>query len=407
MSNTLLTGTSITRKALEILHSKCPLIANLKKPYDAMFQSGGYDGQKAGPTIQIRKPIQVTGRETWTMNSQATVQEKVDLTIDQIRGADLDFEDAELSLSMDDFSERNIKPCISKVASMVETHVSTYIKNNTNQIGGTVGTQPNSAQIFLDAKVKLADQLIPDDNLMGIICPATEASFIGALTPLQVNPAATIGDMFKSGRISNALGIEWYRSNVLARHTCGTRTNTTPVVSGATEGDDGDVLIAGAGVSPTFVVGDIVTFAGCYAVNPETKQTMPYLKQFVIDTLTTCDGSGNGTLHITPTMVITGARQNVSAYPTSGGAVTNVGTASLTYSNDLLLHSDAFCFATAPLSMPKGMDMIGQSELDGIRLRFMRGFDIVNSRYVSRVDIFFGIAAVRPEWATRIIGYGI
>jgi hypothetical protein len=406
MSNTLLTGTAITRKAMEILHSKCPIIANIKKPYDAMFQSGGYDGQKAGPTIQIRKPVQVAGRETWAMDTQATVQEKVDLTIDQVRGADLDFEESELALEIDDFAERHIKPCISKVASMVETYCSTYIKNNTYQIGGTAGTQPNTAQIFLDAKVKLHDQLIPDDSLMGIISPATQASFVGALTPLQVNPAATIGEMFKSGKISNALGIDWYMSNVLARHTCGTRTNTTPVVSGATEGDDGDVAITGAGTSPTYLVGDIVTFAGCYAINPETKQTLPYLKQFVIDTATTCAAGGTGTLHITPTMVVSGPRQNVSAYPTNGGAVTNVGTASYTYSNDLLLHPDAFAFASAPLSMPKGMDMIGQSELDGIRLRFMRGFDIINSKYVSRVDIFFGIAALRPEWATRVIGYG-
>jgi hypothetical protein len=202
------------------------------------------------------------------------------------------------------------------------------------------------------------------------------------------------------------LGYNWKMSQVLASHTCGTRTNTTPIVSGATQGTAGTVAVTGAGNAITYLEGDQVTFAGCYEINPETKQTLGYLKNFRITQTCTADGSGNITLYIAPTLVITGAYQNCSGYPTNGGAVTNVGTASYTYTNDIIMHRKAFAFASAPLSSPKNL-VVENVEKDGIRCRYMKGYDIVNAQSIERMDVFFGVVDLRPEWSVRVVGYGV
>jgi hypothetical protein len=39
---------------------------------------------------------------------------------------------------------------------------------------------------------------------------------------------------------------------------------------------------------------------------------------------------------------------------------------------------------------------------DGISLRVWKGADIVNGRMLMRIDLLWGFAAIRPEWACRI-----
>lgn len=408
MSQTLITSQELTRRFLDVLHSNMAIVKNMDLQYEARFAEGGYDGQKIGPTLHIRKPNQFTVRTDWPMAQQDMSETKAILTIDTVNGIDLNFPDADLALRIDDFEKRYIEPAAKRLAAQVDKTAGLYIKNNTYQVGGTGSSQPNSALIFANAAIKLHDSLMPvDGQTAAIITPATQAALVGGLTPLQFNPQGTISKIFETGKMSDMFGWNWYMSQVLSSHTGGTRTNTTPVVSGATQGTAGTVAITGAGVSPTWTVGDVFTMAGCYAVNPETKQTLPYLKQFVVTTASNADGSGNGTITFSPALVISGAYQNCSGYPTNGGAITWVGTASYTYSNDIIMHKKAFAFASAPLTVPGGMDMAATAEMDGLRVRFVRGYDIVNARMLSRMDIYYGMCALRPEWCTRVIGVGV
>ena len=152
--------------------------------------------------------------------------------------------------------------------------------------------------------------------------------------------------------------------------------------------------------STTFAVGDIITFAGCFRVHPETKQATSDLQQFVV---TAAYAGGAGTLAISPAIVTSGARQNVSASPTNGGAVVKVGGASAVYRPSIAFHRDAFTFATADLPLPKGTDMASRKVMDGISMRMIRDFDSVNARFITRLDVLYGYTAQRPELACRIL----
>jgi hypothetical protein len=79
--------------------------------------------------------------------------------------------------------------------------------------------------------------------------------------------------------------------------------------------------------STTFLKGDVITIATLNAVHPETKADLGYLKQFVV----TADSGANATsLSISPAIVYTGAKKNVSTASLGADrAVVKVGVAAV------------------------------------------------------------------------------
>jgi hypothetical protein len=359
-------------------------------------------------------------RSGWAMSQTDMTETYASLTIDTVRGIDLNFPDADLALSVDDFVKRYIEPNVKRLASEVDYVVGGYIKNNTSRlVSGGSGAQaaPTTIQPYLNARRKLNDQDVPQDGQIAcIIGPGSEASLVGGLTPLQFNPQQALSDMFMSGQMSNAAGFKWYMSQGLTAHTCGTRTNTATAAAVTVHGQ-ATLSVSSMGGNLTFTKGDVITVAGCYDVNPETKQILPYLKQFVVTDNFTASGSAITNLAIAPAIYFSstdGYLQNCNSIAGNtfpGGALVSYqdnasyfgsGTASSTYQNDLVFHKKAFAFASAPLLIPGGVDMAGRASADGFSVRFVRMYDITNARMLNRLDIFFGVTKLRPEWACRV-----
>ena len=268
---------------------------------------------------------------------------------------------------------------------------------------GTPGTSPNASSFFLDAKRKLRESLSPDgETICAVINPTTEASMVGALA-VQYNPQPMISGIFKDGIMPNsrALGLDWYASQTLPAHTCGTRTNTTPVGNALTTTTA--LTYTAKASTVTYKIGDIFTIAGVYKVNAETKESTGALQQFVV----TADGASattTGSISFLPALVSTGPDANVSTSVVNAKAILFKGEASGVYKQDLVFVPQSFAFAAAELELPRGMDMAETYSSDGFSIRFIRDFDIVNARQLSRMDIFFGVAATRPEWSCRVFG---
>jgi hypothetical protein len=264
MSQTLITGQELTRAALDIFHNNVVIAKNMDLQYEGDFGSQtGYDGQKIGPSIQVRIPPIGGVRNQWTMSQQDLTETYQTLTVNRVSGCDLNIPDADLALSVDDFTKRYIEPNVKRIASDVDAYCGTYIKNHTPRLVGVAGTQPAGYAVFGAARRKLNDQAVPQDGQIScIICPATEQSLIGGLTPLQFNPQADLSEMFKSGKISNMAGMEWYMSQNTPSHTCGTRTATTPVATAITVQGQATMTVTGLNAT-SFTEGDIITAAGC------------------------------------------------------------------------------------------------------------------------------------------------
>jgi hypothetical protein len=264
----------------------------------------------------------------------------------------------------------------------------------------SLGTAPNALKYFMGARQKIYENLAPMDEMLNvIISPRTEAAIVPALAG-QYNPQNNISEMYMKGQMSKALNMDWYTSQTLPAHTHGTcTTGTSPAVSGWS---GSTLTISNMTNGGTLNAGDVLTVSTCYAVNFETKQTYASLQDMVVLSTTTASGT-NITVTVGPTPVLTGPYQNISATPVGGTVVLRQNTASQIVQNDLVLHPKACALAFVDLELPNNMEMASRVSADGLSIRFLRGYDIANARYLSRMDCFFGRAMQRPEWASKII----
>lgn len=397
MSNTILTPTMVTRKALETLQNNLVFSKQINRQYDSSFAQ---EGGKIGTQLKIRLPNQYTVSTGAALSAQDTTEESVTLTVATQKHVDVNFSAAELTMSIDDFSERILSPAMEELAADID-YAGMGLYADIYQEVGSAGTVPNTALVYLQAGQKLNESAAPVARRKCIINPAANAATVNALSGL-FNPSKAISDQYEMGTMGNALGFDFYMSQSVNVWTAGTRDNTTPVVNG-TVTSGSSIVVSGADANVTFTVGDVFTVADCYAVNPRTKQSTGALQQFVVTAAATASGAGAVTLSVSPEIVTSGARQNVtSSGVVTGKALTFVGTASTGYAQNLAFHPDAFCLATADLILPKGVDFAYRAVNEGMSLRVVRQYDINNDALPCRIDILHGFKTLRQQLACRI-----
>jgi len=196
---------------------------------------------------------------------------------------------------------------------------------------------------------------------------------------------------------TNTLGFGNFMQNTLMPRFIPGAANTAYVTNGAgTEGGTSIVVQTGSGAA---TAGQVFTIANVFRVHPESKVSTGVLQQFV---LTNAEASGAGTWEFTPAMFASGAKQNVDALSADSAAIDFVGTLSVADDQSLGYHKDAFAFATADLPMPKGVDFASRQVYDGISMRIVRDYDVINDQFPCRIDVLYGYEAIRPELAVRI-----
>ena len=393
MANTLLTVSQITRKAAMTLHQKSTLIRSVNRQYDSEF---GKSGGKIGDTLRVRLPNQYTYRSTLTYSAVDVAEDKVDLPVSTVGGVDMQFTSQDLALSLDDFSERFIEPAVSVIAANVE---STFFTNMYKKVYNVVdGDGASFAFTHLNsARQVLTDNLAPAAKRYAVLGTSHATKFMNDTKGL-FHSASNIEDQYTEGLIGRTAGFDVMESTIIADHTTGTAVKSTGYLSnGATQ--SGSTITVDTGTT-SFLVGDVITFAGVFRVHPETKVSTGVLQQFVI---TANSGTSATSLAISPAIVATGSKQNVSNTVADNSAVTKVGAAASELLNgSLAFYRDAFAFVTADLPMPKGTDMAASSTYDGVTVSLVRDFDIATRDFKTRLDVLYGFAAIRPQLACRI-----
>ena len=84
--------------------------------------------------------------------------------------------------------------------------------------------------------------------------------------------------------------------------------------------------------------------------------------------------------------------------------ITFVGSLSTNYIQPLMYHKEAFQFITADLPLMDDAQKCVRRVKDGLSVRVWMGSDIRNDELLMRLDILYGMAALRPSWACRLIG---
>ncbi len=398
MSNSLLTIDMITRKALEILENNLVLTRTVNRQYDDSF---AVEGAKIGSTLRIRLPDRALVTDGAALQVQDDNEQYTTLTVSSQKHIGVNFTTAELTMQLDDFAERVLKPRISQLASSIDADVANSFKYIGNSVG-TPGTTPATSLVLLQAQQKLNENAAVMSPRYATVNPAANASLIEGMKGL-FNPVSAISKQFKNGIFGEGiLGYdELNMSQSIKQFTTGSRTGTVTVSSSVTTEGSTTIVLTGLG-STTIKAGDVFTIANVYAVNPQTRESTGSLYQFVA--LADVTASTTASVTVPAMYSATQALATVDALPVASAAVTFLGAASTQYPQNLIYHKDAIAFATADLLLPQGVDMASRQVHNGISLRVVRQYDINNDRLPCRIDVLYGYSVIRPQMAVRLWG---
>jgi hypothetical protein len=389
----------ITRKALEILENNLVLTRNVNRQYDDSF---AVEGAKIGSTLRIRLPDRALVTDGAALQVQDDNEQFTTLTVASQKHIGVNFTSAELTMQLDDFAERVLKPRISQLASSIDADVANAYKTIGNTVG-TPGTTPSTSLVLLQAQQKLNENAAVMSPRYATVNPAANAGLVEGMKGL-FNPTDTISKQFKNGMMgTGVLGFdEINMSQSIKQHTTGTRIATGNTTGAAVTTEGASTLTLTVGSGELIAVGDVFTIADCYAVNPQTRESTGSLFQFVA--LASSTSTTTATVTVAPMYSAAHALATMLTLPATSKAVVFVGTASTQYPQNLVYHKDAITFATADLLLPQGVDMAARAVHNGISLRVVRQYDINNDRMPCRIDVLYGFSTIRPQMACRIWG---
>jgi hypothetical protein len=401
MPSTIIVPQAVAREGLRILHQKLTFVGSINKAYDDSFAKSG---AKIGDTLKVRLPNKYKtyiGLDQ-TANFQETQEQSIDVKVSKIRSLPLKFDDWELSLSMDKFSERVLEPAMAQMAADIEADVLSGVYPDVYQQVGTPGTIPNTLKILNQSRAKLTDALTPSGERSMILNTDAQVEIVDAVKGL-FHDGSRVQKQYREGIMGTTAGFgDIYETTQVPVHTNGTAAGAHTVTAPPAEGSS-VINITGTGVQ-TLTKGTVFTIANVFMVHPETKVSTGKLQQFVVTATATAVAGAYTGVAVSPAFVAlaTNPRQNISALPAGAAVVTIAGAAGASMAQNLAYHKDAFTFVTADLQDVKGAHFFARDSYDGIAMRVWRDWDIKTGIQFSRLDIAYGFKTLRPEMASRI-----
>ena len=403
MSNTLLTVDMVTRESLRVAHEAAQFIPTTDRQYDDSFAKSG---AKIGSTLRVRKPNQyVRTQGSRVMDVQDQDESNGSITVAVQDHVDMRFNSAELARSIDNFSKLYIEPAVKVLVSGIEADYLAASTKATYNVAGTAGTAITDLTAPGLARAKLNKYLAPKGARAVQMESVAMAGLVKGVAAYFA-PNGDISKQYREGQIARTQMADFYENErVWTLTNSDDVTADTDAAALVTDGGstiDMHTLLPVAKQS----VGQVFTIAGVYACHPETKAAYSHLQQFTITAI------GATTTTVSPSFYLTGAKKNVVSSTGAELATTDfnaktltfVGAASTSYAQHLMYHPEAFQFVTADLPIMDDASKCVRRMQDGLSMRVWQASDIRNDEQLMRIDILYGFAALRPEWACRMIG---
>ncbi len=356
------------------------------------------------------------GGEGATAVSEARVQVIRPLTISTQFHTMVEFNGMELTFDRardQPYLDMMLNPRAKTLANLVEKLIANTFQSQVYQFSGTAGVPIDSSAIY-QADAYMTELGIPEDgNRYFSNSPRVSANLafdLQTVFNMTVNRGALL-----DGFIGHLSGFDFFKTNFLTRQISGvgqaggappTGFKLAGTVSNGPITGGNTIDVTGLGVAPgtqVFNVGDLLQVsptAGVFLVNPLTYESLSTAAQFVVTANVISVNGTDAVIPVNPTIVISGARQNISAAIPNGAQMLLVND----HFNSLAFHNQAIVFAAPPIKELKGgVDAITTfSDLYKLAITYSLGADIRNYIQLDRLDIICGVA-INPEFAINVI----
>jgi len=399
-SAALLTPSIITKESLVILENNLVAANRVNRKFENQFV-------KIGASLTIRKPNKFTIASGAGLAVQDIAEPSVSITVNQQKHVDFQFTSQDLTLTVEEFSERYLKPSMATLANQVDVDVLANVKAFSNYVG-TNGTTPGTFSSGVQLVGRRMDDLAtPQDNRTLVLNPNAYWTLANSLTGLFVMPTAK--DAIVKGYLATIGNFEIYMDQNTPNFSTGIHVTTNGVT--ITGGQTGSSLsTAGWNSTDTFVVGEVITIATVNAINPQNRQSTGVLKPLVITAargVTSSYSRSTATLTISPPLLSSGPYQTVNQAAAVSSAIsflTPTNAASSTTPNNMAFTRDAIGLVMVPLEIPQGVDFAARETYRNISMRVIRAYDINNDVFPTRIDILYGSAQYYDELGVRLAG---
>lgn len=347
----------------------------------------------------MRLPNQYAVRTGPALATQDTSESSVELKVQTQKGVDLNFTSVDLTMGLDDFSERVLDPAMSVLAASIEADAMLMYQDVANQVNSQ-GSAASFQKVLQGRKV-LVDNLAPLGGRTANLNTQDNMDLVDALKGL-FNDSDTVSRQYREGYMGRTAGFDFMENTLWPSHLrgggTGYVTNTLPTALPVSPTPVSAITVAtGTG---SLAKGDVFTIAGIMRVHPETKANTGVLQPFVV---TQAYAGGPGVVQISPAIITSGPQQTVTLATTNAAStITITGTVNTPHGLSMLYHKSAFAFATADLVLPKGVDFAARQVFDGISMRIVRQYDINSDRFPCRLDVLYGYRTLRPQLACRL-----
>lgn len=368
-----------------------------------------------GQTIDYRLEERYLGGEGASATAEARVQVIRPLSITKQFRIMLEYTGFNLTFDRardEPYLEMANAPRAKRLANMCERFIASEFQTKTYQAVGTPGV-PVDFNTILSADAYMTELGIPEDGKRYAgVGPRISANLSNDLYNTfnnTVNTGALI-----DGFVGHLSGFDFFKTNFLARQIAGlgqaggsppagfklagTVTNG-PIIDGNT------ISVTGLGQAPgalVFRLGDIIEIdedSDVFMVNPLTYEALEQRAQFVVTADVISANGSTANIPVNPTIVISGARQNISASIPNGAQILLRDS----HNVSLAYHSQALVFAAPPLKeLRGGVEAVTRySDLYKLSMTYSLGADIRNYEQLDRIDLIAGVA-INPEFCVRI-----
>jgi len=376
MPNALELNKIYTKETQQVIMESSALLPNIT------IQNVTNLGTGDTPYINLRLPNKASVRRNMTFSAQDIKDESIPLVLTKVYGADFIVSDNEDSLSIEDKVNRFINPGARKIISEMEIDMYGDAIANAGSFVTGVGSTAG-----LDTVFKAQTAL----NFRGAFDKRT---FIADPTGLEnimkqgrglFQDASEISKQYTMGMAGRIASFDIYDSYRIPTATIGTGVDGSLAVT-MTEGS-ATIAIATLAVG-AIKKGQPFTIAGCFEVNEEGVP-LSNLKVFraIAD-------STSGSVTVNDKIFAQAPLKNVSNLITASVAIDYQGTAGA--SQFLAFDKSAIVAGFVPLRVPKGEDEAGIITIDGVKIRYVYGFDKSAGGWIYRMDAVVGWA-FRPE----------
>ena len=182
MANTIITPALIAKEAMLQLENNMVMANNVHREYKQAFV-------KVGDTVSIRRPVKFSVTNGATMTKQDVEEAKDTIVISKRKHVGWGFASLDATLSIEEYSERYIKPAFIVLANQVDTDLCSLYNDVWNWVGRP-GQTVNSFSDLSKAPQRLDEMSVPTDRRKGVLAPADTWAMAGSQAALYMQDKA-------------------------------------------------------------------------------------------------------------------------------------------------------------------------------------------------------------------------